>query len=637
MKHFLFFLSLAAWLLTGCETHAAQTNINVGTSANDGTGDTLRTAFTKINANTAELYNLATAALPITNGVAIHCLIIQTNGSGVDGINGYLILQPMTGVVWATNTFTSIWYNQQHSGAPELQFGCDGAFSFTEGMNQQRAAFCHFGGSGHYHGIYALQYDEDRIASAWNGLADTSSSYVTNNGYSHFLNWCAKYFDVGLNTAMTRHVGFRLETKDNTTTNMAFNLYSHVRGWNQLSTAGNEARDEIGGTFWVDENYQGMAVGFPRAYFTNTIDRGVYAYGNQSSTVSIDFATNDFKTVTLTGSSITFSTANRSKIRLGGRQVNIELLTGATAVTSVTWPTDWQWVGNKPTSFGADTVGLLRLTAFGSTDNQIVAECPTNSRVYAFANSEATAYFTAAGITSSSQKVAYDNFITAAKAHGYWTKLEAFYPFGGGTVSGAAIDLKGTHNITWTGTPTVTSDGVTFDGVSTTIYGDTGANPSSFLTGITDGMAGVWPKAFSTGNQPADGAWFLGCASATPTWFGIGQDTGNFAAMGLNVFSSAALINMSTDFRHWMCANRSALSSEDAWIDGVQTGGSGTAATAIPSANIYIGGRHPSGTTTPDHLAQGTYMFAWFGHTCTSQNLIDMYNDMSALKTGIGR
>ena len=34
----------------------AQLTINIGTNANDGTGDPLRTAFDKINANFAELY-----------------------------------------------------------------------------------------------------------------------------------------------------------------------------------------------------------------------------------------------------------------------------------------------------------------------------------------------------------------------------------------------------------------------------------------------------------------------------------------------------------------------------------------------------------------------------------------------------
>ena len=34
----------------------AQQNINIGTSANKGDGDPIRTAFTKVNANFTELY-----------------------------------------------------------------------------------------------------------------------------------------------------------------------------------------------------------------------------------------------------------------------------------------------------------------------------------------------------------------------------------------------------------------------------------------------------------------------------------------------------------------------------------------------------------------------------------------------------
>ena len=35
----------------------AQQTINIGTTANDGTGDPLRTAFDKVNDNYTELYN----------------------------------------------------------------------------------------------------------------------------------------------------------------------------------------------------------------------------------------------------------------------------------------------------------------------------------------------------------------------------------------------------------------------------------------------------------------------------------------------------------------------------------------------------------------------------------------------------
>lgn len=45
----------------------AQQTINVGGSANDGTGDPLRNAFTKANENFTELYSKIRTTVPTTN------------------------------------------------------------------------------------------------------------------------------------------------------------------------------------------------------------------------------------------------------------------------------------------------------------------------------------------------------------------------------------------------------------------------------------------------------------------------------------------------------------------------------------------------------------------------------------------
>ena len=51
----IFLLGLA--IAFGLSLHAVQSTINVGSSANDGTGDTLRSAMQKVNSNFTELYN----------------------------------------------------------------------------------------------------------------------------------------------------------------------------------------------------------------------------------------------------------------------------------------------------------------------------------------------------------------------------------------------------------------------------------------------------------------------------------------------------------------------------------------------------------------------------------------------------
>ena len=58
----------------------AQTTINVGSNANDGTGDDLRSAFISVNANFTELY----AASPITTQISLAGNTITTNASNAN-------------------------------------------------------------------------------------------------------------------------------------------------------------------------------------------------------------------------------------------------------------------------------------------------------------------------------------------------------------------------------------------------------------------------------------------------------------------------------------------------------------------------------------------------------------------------
>src|SRR6056300_116994 len=71
----------------------ARQNINIGSSANDGTGDPLRTAFDKINDNFVELYgsdndintldaNLDVSTFAITTGVTNGDITVTPNGTG---------------------------------------------------------------------------------------------------------------------------------------------------------------------------------------------------------------------------------------------------------------------------------------------------------------------------------------------------------------------------------------------------------------------------------------------------------------------------------------------------------------------------------------------------------------------------
>ncbi len=74
-----------------------------------------------------------------------------------------------------------------------------------------------------------------------------------------------------------------------------------------------------------------------------------------------------FKTISLTGN-LTFTTSNRAN----GRTVTIRLVCDSTQRT-LTFPTDWKFVGSKPANIAASKVAVLSLTFFGTADADCIA------------------------------------------------------------------------------------------------------------------------------------------------------------------------------------------------------------------------------------------------------------------------
>jgi hypothetical protein len=113
-------------------------------------------------------------------------------------------------------------------------------------------------------------------------------------------------------------------------------------------------------------------------------------------------------------------------------------------------------------------------------------------------DTDAEAFFTAAGITDVGQKNAVNDLVLSLKADSLWTKMVALYPFIGGSASTHAVNLKspGTYDITWYGGVTHNSNGITPNG--TTGYGNTGINPSTVLN-TNEGSMGFYSRTTLSG------------------------------------------------------------------------------------------------------------------------------------------
>jgi hypothetical protein len=130
----------------------AKLTINTGQSDNDKTGDTLRTAFTKVNANFTELYAGAAAEDRLTKGV--HQLVLDVNvttpyvtfpadSGGNITIQGSGIIASGNGVASRTvlgSAESDVRLVANFAGTPKTwQFGTNGTLTFPDATTQTTA------------------------------------------------------------------------------------------------------------------------------------------------------------------------------------------------------------------------------------------------------------------------------------------------------------------------------------------------------------------------------------------------------------------------------------------------------------------------------------------------------------------
>ena len=119
----------------------AQQIINVGATANDGTGDTLRLSQQKANLNFTELYGskldsvVAGTNVTIDNTDPLNPIISSSGGGGtLDALTDVTIATPLNDQVLTYETSSSLWKNKTLTGGVVLtrqEFSYIGAQTFT--------------------------------------------------------------------------------------------------------------------------------------------------------------------------------------------------------------------------------------------------------------------------------------------------------------------------------------------------------------------------------------------------------------------------------------------------------------------------------------------------------------------------
>ena len=250
-------------------------------------------------------------------------------------------------------------------------------------------------------------------------------------------------------------------------------------------------------------------------------------------------------------------------------------------------------------------------------------------------DANAQAFFTAAGITDTTQKDAVNTMVLSLKSNSLWSKFLAIYPFVGGTSTTHKYNLKSRNYDfpSFGGTWTHNSSGAT---PSPNAYADSGINPLTDILLIPRSDTSVW--YYGTGNY---------------------GNTGPQIAIGLNDFT---LLNPYSSDSNLQSRLNSTMSSAKTHFSGYQKGLFGISrlndsnfkhytipldttstyyrqfndAVQVPvNLNIYVGAANVN--STAQYGTQYTCGLAMIGNGLTDSEAVILNTITTTYQTALGR
>lgn len=222
-----------------------------------------------------------------------------------------------------------------------------------------------------------------------------------------------------------------------------------------------------------------------------------------------------------------------------------------------------------------------------------------------------------------------NTLVVDLKAAGVWTKCIAIYPIIGGVAATVVINLKnpGTYNLTLIGSPTVSDNGIDWNGSSQ--YAKTGIIPSSHLS-QDDCHISYYSRddiSFTSVDMGAsDDGSFKNALQLT---------SGNASTiLSCRVNCDTAVTKEVSDSLGFSCANRQASDNFDVWRSSSKTDGT-QASTGLCGYELYIGAKNGGGNA--NYRSNRECAFATIGTKLTDTEAGDMYSAIQDFQTSLGR
>jgi hypothetical protein len=237
------------------------------------------------------------------------------------------------------------------------------------------------------------------------------------------------------------------------------------------------------------------------------------------------------------------------------------------------------------------------------------------------------------GLSNETQILAINSLVLGLKSNNLWTKMQAIYPFVGGTAYTHKVNLKdprdldAAYRILWSGAIIHSDKGVAFNGSS---FGNTNFAP---FTALADPLQSNHLSIYTSGSISSFNLTAAGNTNFIENGIGIAINYQN----RMNAYSPSAF-GISTDGQNGLFAvTRTDSSNSAAYIRGsvTRTSTSTTSPTASPrTGNIFIGKENGAWGGTPTNTL---FSFSSIGTGLTTPDVENLYTVVQAFNTSLNR
>jgi hypothetical protein len=248
-----------------------------------------------------------------------------------------------------------------------------------------------------------------------------------------------------------------------------------------------------------------------------------------------------------------------------------------------------------------------------------------------YTDPDAQAFITAAGITDSTQQSAINQLVLGLKADSIWTKMNALYPFVGGTATSHKYNLKdprdldAAYRLAFFGGMTHNANGIQGDGGSG--YADTFAAINTVAIPNRLNHWSLYNRTVSS-NYAYNGIFNYNTGLV---FFGLGSGVSSNTITGVQNFQ---IVGGAADgFTNGTVTSNS---TADFYRNGSLVRGNQQPSSMPPQDNYYISALNTGGGFI-DYYSTANIAFASLGGALTATDAANFYTRVQAFQTTLGR